>query len=132
MQSSQKIKAVLLTAAVTAVTACGTYQAYPGAALPAAETAIIIGDYRIRANSPVGIYLRKIDGQVIPQNNSKIAVRPGIHSVLVDCYLDRPDNLTRHEVEVEVEAGQRYRFQPVFATGNWDCDSVKLVSDQDG
>jgi hypothetical protein len=130
MQISHKSIAIILLAGTVILAACGTYQAYPGPALPDHEIAVIIGDYRIRANSPFGVFLRKIDGQVIPQNNSRVAVKPGSHALLVDCYLDRPDNLTRHEIEANVQAGQRYRLEPVFAAGNRECDSVKLVADR--
>ncbi len=129
MQISHTLLVFILLAGTATLAACGTYQAYPGPALPDDKIALIIGDYRIRANSPFGVFLRKIDGQVVPQNNSRVAVRPGIHVLLADCYLDRRDNLSRYEIEVDVQAGQRYRLEPVFATGNRECDSVILVAD---
>ena len=130
MQISHKPIAFILLAGAAMLAACGTYQAYPGPALPDNEIAVIIGDYRIRANSPFGVFLRKIDGQVISQNNSRVAVKPGDHVLLVDCYLHKRDNLTRHEIKADVQAGQRYRLKPVIATGNRECDSVKLVADR--
>jgi hypothetical protein len=117
----------LLLPAVAALdlAACATFQAYEGPARPAAETAIIRGDAKLRAEMPLALMIRSVDGRAVDLRYSSVAVTEGHHVVIVDCQVGGVGGTTsRHHVEVDAEGGESYRLQADMRPGNASCARV--------
>lgn len=128
IQSTKRIGAGLWFALCLA--GCGTVTVSGDPDLDQSLLATISGDYKLRATSPVNVYLRKVDDETIGTFSYSARVAPGPHELLVDCSVGNPDNLTRYVIDVDVTAGVRYRLQAVLSPGNRECTAVRLIEDR--
>jgi hypothetical protein len=111
------------------VAGCATFQAYDGAHRASSEVAVISGDAKLRADMPVALVIRAVDGRSVDVRYSSVALLPGKHSLLIDCQLGGSTaTASRHELDVEVVAGEHYRLQADMRPGNRSCDNVQLQS----
>lgn len=114
-------------AALAVLTACGTFQAYEGSHKPKSEVAVISGAAKLRATTPLALVIRAVDGKEVDLRYSSVALLPGKHSLLIDCQLGEGGaTASRHELDVEVAAGERYRLQADMSPGNRSCERVVL------
>ncbi len=88
---------------------------------------VISGDLRLRFNSPVNVYLRKVDDTRLGIFKNRVRVVPGSHVLLVDCKVEDADGTSRYVLNVTTVAGVDYRLQAVLASGNRRCSAVELV-----
>lgn len=117
--------AISVTAATLA--ACGTFQAYDGSHRPASEVAVIGGAAKLRATTPLALVIRAVDGKEVDLRYSSVALLPGKHTLLIDCQVGGSGaTASRHELEVEVTKGERYRLQADMRPGNQSCERVEL------
>jgi hypothetical protein len=124
-----KVSYVAGAVALAMLTACGTFQAYEGSHKPDSEVALISGAAKLRATTPLALVIRAVDGKEVDLRYSSVALLPGKHSLLIDCQLgEGAGTASRHELEVEVAAGQRYRLQADMRPGNRSCERVVLES----
>jgi hypothetical protein len=114
------------TAVLLACAGCMTQQSYEGPKLPADEVARISGDLRITAGAPMSVILRKVDDRVLGLSESGVDVLPGPHRLLVDCLIRETGSTSRHSIDAEVSAGQRYKLVADFGPGLRGCESVRL------
>lgn len=104
---------------------CTPLQAYDGPALPRDEVAILRADPVVLSGGlPVSVVLRKVDERRIPAGRHAVTVRPGPHTLMVDCRLPEQGSTTRFQLDVEVEAGVTYRLE-AEATSR-ECRDVRL------
>jgi hypothetical protein len=71
------------------------------------------------------VSIRRVDEREVGAVIRGSQVAPGAHRLLVDCTMlatRRP----RHELQVEVEPGGRYRLVAESAPGNQRCGEVRL------
>jgi hypothetical protein len=90
-----------------------------------AQLATVSSDYRIRAGAPVNVYLRSVDGQALKFWQHAADIEAGLHRLLVDCSVAATQKLSRHELNVTLEAGVRYRLQ-AEASDQQGCTRVSL------
>jgi hypothetical protein len=109
-------------------TACRTAQSYAGERLPRDEVARITGDLPVNG-APLALILRKVDTRELGLSESSAEVLPGKHSLLVDCRIRETSSTSRHSLDVEVEAGRRYRLVADAARGLRGCVDVRIQSD---
>lgn len=105
-----------------------TQQAYQGGKLPQDEVARISGDLRFTAGAPLSVLLRQVDGRTLGVSESSVDVLPGSHRLLVDCRIQEANSISRHTLQVEVLAGQRYRLVADAGPGLRECTAVRLES----
>ena len=106
---------------------CAIYHAYDGPRRPADEIAIVTGAAKLRAATPLALVIRAVDERPVDVRYSSVALAPGSHQLLVDCQLgEQPGTASRHSIEVDVEAGERYRLTAEMRPGNRACASVDL------
>ncbi len=103
---------------------CTPLQAYDGPALPREEVAVLRADPVLSGGLPVSVVLRKVDERRIPTGRNAVTLRPGPHTLMVDCRLPEQDSTTRFLLDVEVEAGMTYRLE-AEATSR-ECRDVRL------
>jgi hypothetical protein len=121
------MRLVLLAVASLGLAACATFQAYEGPARPASGTTIIRGDAKLRAELPLALVIRSVDGRAVDLRYSSVAVTPGHHVIIVDCQVGGATGATsRHHVEVDAEGGDSYRLQADMRPGNASCERVYL------
>jgi hypothetical protein len=109
------------------VMACGTFQAYDGSHRPAKEVAVISGAAKLRATTPLALVIRAVDGKEVDMRYSSVALLPGKHSLLIDCQVGGSGaTASRHALDVDVAAGERYRLQADMRPGNRSCERVEL------
>lgn len=118
-------RVILAATAAAALCSCGTYQAYEGPARPVDQVAIVRGDMPVNAGLPVQAILRSVDGRKLRATQSAVAVTPGTHRFLVDCWLAATAGAARFEVEETVEAGHEYRLKAEASARS--CDAVSLI-----
>ena len=71
--------------------------------------------------------IRQVDGKDVDMRYSSVALLPGKHSLLIDCQLgESGGTASRHELNVEVAAGEHYRLQAEMRPGNRSCERVVL------
>lgn len=87
----------------------------------------IAGDYRVTAGLPVTVTLRSVDGKALKFWQYAADVSSGKHRLLVDCHVVESDKLSRHELNVEVYAGERYRLE-AEASPHEGCTVIKFVT----
>jgi hypothetical protein len=107
---------------------CRTAQSYAGERLPGNEVARITGDVPVNG-APLTVILRKVDRRELGFSESSAEVLPGKHSLLVDCRIRETSSTSRHSLDVEVEAGGRYRLVAEAAKGLRGCTEVRLEAD---
>ena len=88
---------------------------------------VISGDLRLRFNSPVNVYLRKVDDTRLGLFKNRVRVSPGPHVLLVDCEVGDAGGPSRYVLNVTTIAGVDYRLQAVLASGNRHCSAVEMV-----
>ena len=104
---------------------CRTAQSYAGGRLPSDEVARISGDLSVNG-APLAVILRKVDRRELGFSESSAEVLPGKHSLLVDCRIRETSSTSRHSLDVEVEAGRRYRLVADSAKGLRGCVDVRI------
>jgi hypothetical protein len=55
-------------------------------------------------------------------------VLPGEHSLLIDCTVTESKQTRRHHLDVDVDAGVKYRLVANTGPGNRECTDVQLVA----
>lgn len=105
--------------------ACFTLHAYRPESPDAPRPAQIIGDYHLRAGAVINVFLRSVDGQPLHAWQHAADIDAGPHRLLVDCAVVATEKLSRHELNVSVEAGVRYRLS-AEANDQQGCTRVIL------
>ena len=128
------VRGMLMAALALAASACGTFQAYDGPTRPNSEVAIITGDAKLRTITPLALVIRSVDGRAVDVQFASVAVAPGEHELQVDCQVGGTDaasdsSVSRHSVQANVSAGQRYRLSADMQPGNRACQRVVLEPD---
>ena len=108
-------------------TACRTAQSYAGERLAGDQVARISGDLPVNG-APLAVILRKVDTRELGFSENSAEVLPGKHSLLVDCRIRETSSTSRHTLDVEVEAGGRYRLAADAAKGLRGCVDVRIES----
>lgn len=111
-----------------AATGCQSLQVYDGAHRESRELAHIAGDLRITAGAPLSIILRRVDDANLGLRYNGVDVLPGAHTLLIDCTVTESKQTTRHHLDVDVDAGVKYRLVANTGPGNRQCVDVQLVS----
>ena len=114
--------------AAAALAGCATYRAYDGPSRAAAEVTTIHGDAKLRAELPLALVIRSVDGRAVDLRYSSIVVTKGHHTLIVDCQVGGAANgsTSRHHVEIDAEGGESYRLQAEMRPGNRSCERVVL------
>lgn len=106
---------------------CESLRAYDGPRRNANEVAWIAGDSRV-AGAPVSIILRRVDTVALGLRYRGVEVLPGAYSLLIDCTVTESKHTSRHHLDVDVDAGVKYRLVAATGQGNRRCVDVQLVS----
>lgn len=113
--------------AATVVAGCATYQAFDGPSRAAGEVATIRGDAKLRAQLPLALVIRSVDGRAVDLRYSSVVVAKGHHTLIVDCQVGGATGSTsRHHLELDAEGGDSYRLQAEMRAGNRGCERVVL------
>ncbi|MGC3983037.1 MAG: hypothetical protein QM808_17425 [Steroidobacteraceae bacterium] len=123
VHNAVKIFSVLLAA--TSVSACFSLKSYEPQTLEDGRPAVINGDYHLRAGAVVNVFLRSVDDQPLHFWQHAANVDAGQHRLLVDCEVTATDKISRHELNVSVESGVRYRLS-AEANDQQGCTQVNL------
>jgi hypothetical protein len=107
---------------------CDSLRAYEGPRRPRSELAHIVGDSRVSAGAPLAIILRRVDELDVGLRYNSVLVSPGAHTLLIDCTVTESKHTSRHHLDVDVDAGVKYRLVADTARGNRECAAVQLVS----
>jgi chorismate synthase len=106
---------------------CATYHAYDGPRRPADKVAIVSGTAKLRAATPLALVIRAVDDRPVDVRYSSVALTPGRHRLLVDCQLgEQPGAASRHSIDIDVGAGERYRLTAEMRPGNRACARIDL------
>ena len=105
---------------------CQSLRGYEGPHRPTRDLAHIAGDSRI-AGAPLSVILRRVDEQDLGLLQSSVEVLPGEHNLLIDCTVTESKQTSRHHLDVEVDAGVKYRLVANTGAGNRECIDVQLV-----
>lgn len=116
---------LLLILLLSGLTACTSMRLAGTDALAAAQLAHVNSDYRIRAGAPVSVYLRSVDGQALHFWQHAADVEAGAHRLLVDCAVPASQKLSRHELNVTLEAGVHYNLR-ADANPQQGCTRITL------
>jgi len=119
---------IWLLAVSMSLAACATYQAYDGPGQPSSATAVIHGDAKLRAELPLALVIRSVDGREVDLRYASVAVTAGHHVLIVDCQVGGATGgeTSRHHVEVDAQGGEKYRLQAEMRPGNASCERVFL------
>jgi hypothetical protein len=118
---------VVAGALLLAMAGCATFRAYDGERRPAGEVAVISGEAKLRAATPLALVIRAVDGRTVDLRYNSVELLPGKHSLLIDCQVGgEAATASRHAVEVEVGAGERYRLRAEMRPGNRSCERVQI------
>jgi hypothetical protein len=110
-----------------ALAGCATYQSYEGTRRPREEIAVVHGDAKLRAEMPVAVVIRAVDGRPVDIKYSSVALAPGKHELVVDCQVGgATGSTTRHRLEVDLGGGDSYRLSAEMSPGNRSCAKVVL------
>lgn len=109
--------------------ACEALRTYEGTHRPADEIARISGDLRFRAGAPISVILRRVDEFDLGLRYSGADLLPGKHHLLVDCTVTETGHVSRHHLDVDVDAGSRYKLVANTLPGNRECSDVQLVEE---
>jgi hypothetical protein len=104
---------------------CLSLRAYEPQTLGTASPARVIGDYRLRAGAVVNVFLRSVDDQPLHFWQNSADMDAGTHRLLVDCEVTATGKLSRHELNVSLENGLRYRLS-AEASDQQGCTQVNL------
>ena len=86
----------------------------------------VVGDYRLRAGAFVNVFLRSVDDRPLHFWQHAADVGAGPHRLLVDCIVTATQKVSRHELNVSLESGVRYRLD-ADANDQQGCTRVSLV-----
>jgi hypothetical protein len=112
---------------LTSLAACATFRAYEGPARPSSQTATIRGDAKLRAEMPLALVIRSVDGREVDLRYSSVSVTLGHHVLIIDCQVGGAAGSTsRHHVELDAGGGESYRLQAEMQPGNVGCGRVYL------
>lgn len=117
---------LLIPAIACGLAGCFSVQGYDGEKRTADELARISGDPSVNAGSPMTLVLRKVDEYTLNVAQTSVDVLPGKHTLLVDCRISENKSVTRHAIDVEVFAGERYRLIAQTEAGLRGCADVSL------
>lgn len=120
MSKSLLLSSLILSMALL-TSACFTLNTYQGKA----QSAHVSGDYHVRAGAVVNVFLRSIDDQPLHFWQHAVDAEAGSHRLLVDCSVTATDKLSRHELNVSLEAGVHYRLV-AEANDQQGCTRVSL------
>jgi hypothetical protein len=123
VQATPALAAALALAAPLA--GCTTYAGWEGER-PAGGTAVIQGNPRFNAGLPVTIAIRRVGTRDLGPQHANVEVPAGRVRLLVDCSIAGSGATARFDLDVEVEAGGRYRLVADPAPGNQRCGDVRL------
>jgi len=126
--SAARLALVVVGISLVAMTGCFSVQGYDGEKRDADDLARISGDPTINAGSPLTLVLRKVDERTLNVAQTSVDVLPGKHTLLVDCRIRDGNRTSRHEIQVEVFAGVRYRLAAETEPGMQACAEVSLRS----
>lgn len=110
-----------------ALAGCESLQLYEGARQDSREVARIVGDSRI-SGAPVSLILRRVDNRDVGLRYRGVEVLPGAYTLLIDCTVTESKHTSRHHLDVDVDAGVKYRLVAGTGRGNRECVDVQLVS----
>lgn len=119
------VRPVLVTVLAVSLCGCLSLRAYQPQALGTSQPARVLGDYRLRAGALVNVFLRSVDDQPLHFWQSSADMDAGTHRLLVDCEVTATGKLSRHELNVSLENGVRYRLS-AEATDQQGCTQVNL------
>lgn len=119
------VKPVVIAMLALSGSACFSLHAYDPQALGTAQPAQVLGDYRLRAGAVVNVFLRSVDGQPLNFWQHSADIDAGTHRLLVDCEVTATQKLSRHELNVSLEVGLRYRLR-AEANDQQGCTQVNL------
>jgi len=122
------MRAAMLAVFMT-LAGCMTQQAYDGAKLSRDEVAHISGDLRFTAGAPVSALLRQVDEHTLTVSQSGVDVSPGSHRLLVDCVMREAGTTSRFSLDVDVDAGRRYRLVAETGDAREGCLAVHLEAE---
>jgi hypothetical protein len=120
-------RACWLAVVSVAIAGCATSRGYEGPQRPADEVAIVQGDLRFNAGSPLSLVLRSVDGRPLNARYNGVELLPGEHTFIVDCVLRETRVTTRHEVTAELDPGARYGFTADVEPAMRGCRQVELT-----
>ncbi len=120
------VRAPLIGATILLVAGACTSVPVGGSGSPG-SLSVISGDLRLRFNSPVNVYLRKVDDTRLGIFKNRVRVSPGSHVLLVDCAVEDAGGTSRYVLNVTTVAGVDYQLQAVLASGNRSCSAVEMV-----
>src|ERR1700741_4176652 len=118
-------KGGVVTALALSSSACFTLDAGRSDASDKSAAAHVIGDYHLRAGAAVNVFLRSVDDQPLHFWQHAADIEAGSHRLLVDCAVVATDKLSRHELNVSLESGVRYRLS-AEANDQQGCTRVML------
>jgi hypothetical protein len=116
---------VLLLIMLTSLNGCASLRVTGAEGLSAQQLAHVSSDYRVRAGAPVSVYLRSVDGQSLQFWQHAADIEAGPHRLLVDCSVRASNKLSRHELNVSLEAGVYYSLR-AEASDQQGCTRVIL------
>jgi hypothetical protein len=119
------LKVLLVTALAMLSGGCFTLAANQAEESGKSAPAHVIGDYHLRAGAAVNVFLRSVDDQPLHFWQHAADIGAGSHRLLVDCSVVATDKLSRHELNVSLEAGVRYRLS-AEANDQQGCTRVML------
>lgn len=119
--------ATLALPAFLALSSCESLRMYEGAKRDPRDVAVIAGDTRF-SGAPVSIVLRRVDRMELGMRYRGVEVLPGAYTLLIDCTVTESKRTSRHHLDVEVDAGVKYRLVANTGRGNRECVDVQLVS----
>lgn len=88
----------------------------------------LIGDPSFNAGLPVTVVIRKIDDVELGPFESRAALAPGPHHVIVDCAVAGTLSKTRFVLDIDADPGARYHLVADLAPGNHNCNDVQVES----
>ncbi|MGD9843134.1 MAG: hypothetical protein AB7F79_00145 [Steroidobacteraceae bacterium] len=118
-------KYMVLMLTLAGLTACSSLRVTGTEGLTAERLAHVSSDYRLRAGAPVNVYLRSVDGQALKFWQRAADIEAGSHRLLVDCAVSASQKLSRHVLDVSLEAGVRY-YLLAEANDQRGCTRVSL------
>jgi hypothetical protein len=110
------------------VAGCMSVRAYDGPRREARELAHVVGSMHVTAGEPVSIILRRIDDVDLGLGDRGADALPGTHSLLIDCTVTESKHTSRHHLDVDADAGVKYRLVADTGPNNRECVEVRMVS----
>jgi hypothetical protein len=119
------LRGLFITAVAASSGACFTLHADQEKSSDNSQPAHVSGDYHLRAGAALNVFLRSVDDQPLHFWQHAADIDAGSHRLLVDCSVVATQKLSRHELNVSLEAGVRYRLS-AEANDQQGCTRVML------